>query len=867
MKNIEFVSEDIYTFYGFTIYKDSYGFDLELTEEATKIDSKYFNLFRMIVQDNSELLSTGILQLSLEDIVENVLLHEEPKKDFTQLIFDYGFPPENTSRQPFVSLQGSFSSSNSFWKIEYPKTISRFGNIDSLLLLRDGIILYTPKTKEVYGSINIYEYLLHKTIEIINKDWKHFNQTKKYQALEKIQQAVKKADATMVRNYATTKIVSPTKIVPDIIQTSNGFKMTSGIDIPEINQEDFNSHVENRISADTIYNVKSTNDLTIKVLLSEDQTKVLSDIKHMEKASPKDLREFLLNPPENWNDDLVDVSNLYGDRVIGWKLYEPELNINNTSNNRWFEDSDKFLDEKTISLNQSEHEKKLLKTLNIKDNEEIVDYSESNINLLDKYLFPNIIKEYKEGIIPKKYQREGIAWLYSLYCDKFSGCILADDMGLGKTFQLLSFIQSIADKNLNILLIVPASLKQNWKNEYSKFFKQQKYKIILASNNRQPLKNLLQNQIGHIKNIYPTLYIASYENIRNCDLYIKIQWDVVILDEAQRIKNPKTLTNRTVRALKAQFKIAATGTPVENSFSDIWAISDFVSPGLLGSHKQFMQEFRLDGDEDDSVISDKGKKIRCKLDKIFLRRLKINNLPDLPKKELITVTEYMPSKQRNVYQQVLALATEHRSLSDKLQILQKLRQVSDHYSFINKFDTGTYSMQDTAKTIILKKILKNIKDKNEKVIIFAEFIHTQNILADIINQEFCISPQIFNGSTSIVARTSILARFKNTKGFNVIIMSPIAAGVGLTITEANNVIHFSRHWNPAKEDQATDRVYRIGQQKTVHVYTFIGKIAGLTTFDEKLNILLSKKQSIKGAALFPSAQLDINKSDLIGSLF
>ena len=163
-------------------------------------------------------------------------------------------------------------------------------------------------------------------------------------------------------------------------------------------------------------------------------------------------------------------------------------------------------------------------------------------------------------------------------------------------------------------------------------------------------------------------------------------------------------------------------------------------------------------------------------------------------------------------------------------------------------------------------ILQEIQEKKEKVIIFAEFIHTQEILATIIQDMFKITPQIYNGSVSLQARESILNRFKKSSGFNIIIMSPIVAGVGLTITEANHVIHFSRHWNPAKEDQATDRAFRIGQTKTVYVYTLIGKILGITSFDEKLDYLLSAKQNIKGAALFPSAKLDISETELINIL-
>ena len=205
-------------------------------------------------------------------------------------------------------------------------------------------------------------------------------------------------------------------------------------------------------------------------------------------------------------------------------------------------------------------------------------------------------------------------------------------------------------------------------------------------------------------------------------------------------------------------------------------------------------------------------------------------------------------------------------LTDKLRVLQKLRQVSDHYSFVPKYYTEEYDYTDTAKTLLLERILRDIQQKQEKVIIFAEFIHTQEILAKIIAKSFNIRPQIFNGTVNLNARERMLNRFKDSEGFDVIIMSPIAAGVGLTITEANHVIHFSRHWNPAKEDQATDRAYRIGQQKTVYVYFLIGRIEGIKTFDEKLDKLLSVKQSVKGAALFPSARLDVKESDVLDEI-
>ena len=286
----------------------------------------------------------------------------------------------------------------------------------------------------------------------------------------------------------------------------------------------------------------------------------------------------------------------------------------------------------------------------------------------------------------------------------------------------------------------------------------------------------------------------------------------------------------------------------------------------MGSHREFKQQFSLAENETDEMLVEKGKRIREQLGDLLLRRLKEDNLPELPEKKFIKQSEYMPQLQSDVYQQVLALGPKMVGLTDKLRVLQKLRQVSDHYSFVPKYYTEEYDYTDTAKTLLLERILRDIQQKQEKVIIFAEFIHTQEILAKIIAKSFNIRPQIFNGTVNLNARERMLNRFKDSEGFDVIIMSPIAAGVGLTITEANHVIHFSRHWNPAKEDQATDRAYRIGQQKTVYVYFLIGRIEGIKTFDEKLDKLLSVKQSVKGAALFPSARLDVKESDVLDEI-
>lgn len=867
MSNCKYIHDDIYQFSGFLVTQDEYGFDVELSPKASAIDILYKMHFSLLIQNGSLAPIGKEIQITTDSLVDYYLFRESAKTDFVKFLTDYNFPKINNARKPYVCLEDAFSSRNSFWKILYPLSISEFGPIDSLHFKRQGYILLTPSTNQIYGSMNIFEYKLHKTIEEINLIWSRATQLQKYQLLGKIQEVSKSANAVLDKTYSNLKIISPKKIVPDIIQDAKGFSLVSGVDIDDINQNDFHNHVMTRNSIDNIYTVKNNRNENIKILLSDEHRQILSDIKKVRNVSENEIQNFLENPPENWNDEIVDASNLYSDRVIGWQLSEPVFAFNqNFIQNNWFENAENIEDSDRLSFTSQNQEQKLKKDLIIKDNEEVIDYTEEYNAFVKGYVCPQILGDYKPGIAAKKYQQEGIAWLYSLYKKKNHGCILADDMGLGKTFQVLSFLQSISDTFLNILIVAPASLIQNWENEYYNFFNEVRFRIIRASQAKVQLDNLLNQQISRNKTNCSNIFIASYENIRSCNTYIKIQWDIVILDEAQKIKNPQTLTNKTARSLKANFRIAVTGTPVENSFSDIWAISDFICPGLLGSHKQFKQKFGINAADNKEILLKQGKKIREVLGEFFLRRLKEEHLPELPAKEFIRKYEYMPKLQTHVYEQVLSVASRTNELAEKLKILQKLKQVSDHYSFIKKYDTKEYSFSDTAKTISLATILQEIQAKKEKVIIFAEFIHTQEILATIIQDMFKITPQIYNGSVSLQARENILNRFKKSSGFNIIIMSPIVAGVGLTITEANHVIHFSRHWNPAKEDQATDRAFRIGQTKTVYVYTLIGKIPGITSFDEKLDYLLSAKQNIKGAALFPSTKLDILECELINIL-
>ena len=225
MKNVKYIDDDIYEFSGFIVTKDDYGFDLKISDTVTDIDSIYSTNFRMMVQNGSIAEEGQIARFSANQIVDYYMFRDSPKKDFEKLLDDYEFPSENKSRKPYVCLDGAFSSKESFWKILYPSSVGSLGPLDALRLNRKGFILYMPNG-EIYGSTNIFEYKLHKSVEDINKIWQRASQSEKYKLLEDLQKSAKTANAALESIYEKIKIVSPDKIVPDVQKTKDGFKVS-----------------------------------------------------------------------------------------------------------------------------------------------------------------------------------------------------------------------------------------------------------------------------------------------------------------------------------------------------------------------------------------------------------------------------------------------------------------------------------------------------------------------------------------------------------------------------------------------------------------------------------------------------------------
>ncbi len=359
-----------------------------------------------------------------------------------------------------------------------------------------------------------------------------------------------------------------------------------------------------------------------------------------------------------------------------------------------------------------------------------------------------------------------------------------------------------------------------------------------------------------------------------------------MIDEAQRIKTPGALVTNAVKALKTDFRLALTGTPVENSLMDLWCITDFVAPGYLDSAKSFNRDFCRPLKHPDTDIRALGDEIRERIGVHFKRRLKADILRDLPKKHMHVeeCQKEMPSNQADRYVATLQSVHESESAGPEspnsiLKVLHQLRDISDHPLLADSQWEEVPSpdlIEQSAKLLVTMNLLERIAHVGEKVILFAERRKTQHLLRHVIQERFGLADiSIVNGDTPgsaqrensmKVSRQQAVNRFQTVSGFNAIIMSPLAAGVGLNITEANHVIHYSRWWNPAKEDQASDRVYRIGQTRPVHIYLPMATHPKFPTFDVVLHELLERKRQLSQGTLFPTEQAEVTRSEILDEL-
>lgn len=511
---------------------------------------------------------------------------------------------------------------------------------------------------------------------------------------------------------------------------------------------------------------------------------------------------------------------------------------------------------------------------------------------------PHIPKTISPEFLLMPHQVAGLAWLQHLYslqtAYQVRGAVLADDMGLGKTFQLLALMAYLIERDPNIepmLVVAPVSLLENWADEAGKFFVPGSLPILTAYGDtladlrvpRLQIDQRLQAEDGLVKFLRPNwigsakIVLTTYETLRELEFSFAAQkWSLMVCDEAQRIKNPAAMVTRAAKKQNVAFKIACTGTPVENTLADMWCLFDYVQPGLLGALNDFGQRYRKPIEAKTDEERARVEELRARIAPQILRRMKADVATDLPKKIIVEECRKLPlsNAQRNLY----AKAIENFKRRDDpkfatpfknhLGLLHYLRLVCTdprpHGLSVFKPEPTKQYREKAPKLDWLLTRLKTIKKAEEKAIVFCEFREIQRLLQYYIEVELEYKPDIINGDTSasanhLASRQKRIKAFQQAQGFGVLILSPVAVGFGVNIQAANHVIHYTRTWNPAKEDQATDRAYRIGQKKDVYVYYPVVYAEDFTTFDVKLDHLLTHKRGLAEDMLNGSG--DVNPGD------
>ncbi|RMB08084.1 DEAD/DEAH box helicase [Eilatimonas milleporae] len=478
----------------------------------------------------------------------------------------------------------------------------------------------------------------------------------------------------------------------------------------------------------------------------------------------------------------------------------------------------------------------------------------------------------------KRHQLDGLQWLVANKHLGVPGVLLADDMGLGKTLQALAFIACLRGApsfERPVLIVAPTGLLRNWQQEMERHFLPGQFGDIVTAYGQglQALRRHVgrgsdiatgEDQLNADEWARHCVLLTTYETMRDYHFsFARTRFAAIVFDEVQKLKNPKSQVTRAARSLHADFKIGMTGTPIENHLQDLWSIMDVLWPGLLGASKSFAKDYPVEDEQKLKALHAKLFRADTGMVPPALRRLKCDELDGLPEKIEHRQRVPMPLGQGARYMSILRRARALKnSLSPgdgMLSILHDLRMASLHpRSPLEAGDDLSAYAAESARFSKTLDILDTIRAAGEKVLIFLESREMQPILARLIRDRYgfeALPPRI-HGDIKGPKRQEIVDQFQQqASGFAVLILSPKAGGVGLTLTAANHVIHLSRWWNPAIEDQSTDRVYRIGQTKPVHVYYPLAvhplpDIAP-SSFDIKLDALLTRKRILSNAMLIP----------------
>ena len=471
----------------------------------------------------------------------------------------------------------------------------------------------------------------------------------------------------------------------------------------------------------------------------------------------------------------------------------------------------------------------------------------SNFTKVEDVNLPNDL----QGTL-RPYQEIGYRWLYTNVVKGF-GCCIADDMGLGKTIQVISLILKLKEeKKLKkpALVVCPTTLLGNWERELETF--------------APTLDAFIYHGFNREFSINHDVILTTYAILRiDLEEFKKHNWDILIIDEAQNIKNSSTSQTQAVKAIKANMKVAMTGTPVENRLSELWSIFDFINKGYLGTITDFSKNYSMPIEKFKETT--RAEKLKQAISPFMLRRLKTDKtiISDLPEKIVLDEYCYLTKAQAALYERVLTQSmTEIHSAGQGInrrgaifKLITNLKQVCNHpYHYLKH---GDMSQGASGKTEKLMSILNTIVSNNEKALVFTQYKEMGSILEKITKEEFDFDPLFFHGSLNVKQREEMIREFSEDDKKKIMILSLKAGGLGLNLTSASNVIHYDLWWNPAVEDQATDRTYRIGQDKNVMVHRFIT----LSTFEEKIDKIIKDKRELADSAVFIGEKIITELSD------
>lgn len=474
----------------------------------------------------------------------------------------------------------------------------------------------------------------------------------------------------------------------------------------------------------------------------------------------------------------------------------------------------------------------------------------------------------------RPYQRDGVKWLWFMTRLRLGAC-LADDMGLGKTIQVIDLLLRLrseraageSDERSASLLVVPASLIGNWKQELARFAPQ--LRVFFAHRSEcspELLARVAANPVQALAGY--DLVVTTYTLVRKSDWVGQKEWRLAILDEAQAIKNSSSSQTKSVKQIRAAARIVLTGTPVENHLGDLWSLFDFCCPGLLGTASQFKAFVkRLNQRQDAEAYA----ALRKLVQPYILRRLKTDStiVPDLPEKTEMRAECGLSKRQAALYQKLVQdLADQLKKMRERnesegiqrrgivLSTMMQLKQICNHPA--QYLRQSEFTPTDSGKFARLAEICEPIGERQEKVLVFTQFQSLCEPLANFLTQCFGQRGLVLHGGVPVAKRQALVQQFQEDDRVPFFVISVKAGGTGLNLTAASHVVHFDRWWNPAVENQATDRAFRIGQKRNVLVHKFVCR----GTLEERIDQMIQDKRELADKVLGPSSEGEVMLTEM-----